>query len=57
MKTERVGVGQKRRLHGHLIVASQNLKGIYKIDGYKLVIPACCNRTRANGFKLKEGRL
>lgn len=56
-KTGRVGVGQKRRLQGHLIVASQNLKGTYKIDNYKLFSPVCCKRTRPNGFKSKEDRV
>ncbi|KAK4815809.1 hypothetical protein QYF61_007249 [Mycteria americana] len=32
------------------------LKGAYKKDGDKLFSRACCNRTRGNGFKLKEGR-
>jgi len=32
------------------------LKGPYKKDGDKLSSRACCNRTKGNGFKLKEGR-
>ena len=32
------------------------LKGAYKKDGHKHFSKACCNRTRGNGFKLKEGR-
>ena len=32
------------------------LKGACKKDGDKLFSRACCNRTRGNGFKLKEGR-
>ncbi|KAK4827153.1 hypothetical protein QYF61_015107 [Mycteria americana] len=32
------------------------LKGTYRKDGDKLFSRACCNRTRGNGFKLKEGR-
>ena len=37
-------------------MAFQYLKGAYKKDGDKLFSKACCNRTRGNGFKLKEGR-
>jgi len=33
-------------------VAFQYLKGAYKKDGDRL----CCDRTRGNGSKLKEGR-
>jgi len=47
---------EKRRLRGDLIVAFQYLKGAYKKDGDKLFSRACCNGTRGNGFKLKEGR-
>ncbi|PKU34571.1 hypothetical protein llap_15127 [Limosa lapponica baueri] len=47
---------EKRRLWGDLIAAFQYLKGSYKKDGDKLFNRACCNRTRGNGFKLKEGR-
>ncbi|KAK4824153.1 hypothetical protein QYF61_011231 [Mycteria americana] len=47
---------EKRRLQGGLIAAFQYLKGAYKKDGDKLFIRACCDRTRGNGFKLKEGR-
>ncbi|KFR02776.1 hypothetical protein Y956_06361, partial [Nipponia nippon] len=47
---------QKRRLREDLIAAFQYLKGAYKTDGDKLLSRACCNRTRGNGFKLKEGR-
>ncbi|KFW63923.1 hypothetical protein AS28_13592, partial [Pygoscelis adeliae] len=45
---------EKRRLWGDLIAAFQYLKGSYKKDGDRLFIRACCNRTRGNGFKLKE---
>ena len=41
---------------GDLIAAFQYLKGAYKKDGDKLLSRACSNRTRGNGFKLKEGR-
>ncbi|KAK4824902.1 hypothetical protein QYF61_021417 [Mycteria americana] len=47
---------QERRLWGDLIAAVQYLKGAYKKDRDKLFSRACCNSTRGNGFKLKEGR-
>ncbi|KAK4810746.1 hypothetical protein QYF61_007720 [Mycteria americana] len=47
---------EKRRLQGDLIVAFQYLKGAYKKDGDRLFSRACCDRTRGNAFKLKEGR-
>jgi len=47
---------EKRRFQEDLIVAFQYLQWIYKKDGNRLFISACCNRTRGNGFKLKEGR-
>ncbi|KAK4807038.1 hypothetical protein QYF61_018379 [Mycteria americana] len=47
---------EKRRLQGDLIAAFQYLKGPYKKDGDRLFTRACCDRTRGNGFKLKEGR-
>ncbi|KFW00808.1 hypothetical protein N327_00603, partial [Fulmarus glacialis] len=48
---------EKRRLWGDLIAAFQYLKGAYKKVGGELFSRACCNRTRGNGFKLKESRL
>ncbi|KAK4819411.1 hypothetical protein QYF61_003682 [Mycteria americana] len=48
---------EKRRLWGDFTAAFQYFKGAYKKDGDKLFSRACCNRTRGNGFKLKEGRL
>ena len=47
---------KKRRLRGDLIVASQCLKGGCRKDGDNLFSKACCDRTRGDGFKLKEGR-
>jgi len=47
---------EKRRLQGDLIVAFQYLKGAYKKDGDRLFSKACCEKTRGNGFKLKEDR-
>jgi len=37
-------------------VAFQYLKGAYRKDVDNLFSKACCDRTRSNGFKLKEGR-
>jgi len=47
---------EKKRLQGDLIVAFQYLKRAYKKDGDKLFSRACCNRTRGDGFELKEAR-
>ncbi|GAB0209085.1 hypothetical protein GRJ2_003374200 [Grus japonensis] len=47
---------EKRRLRGDLIAAFQYLKGAYRKDGEGLVTRASSDRTRGNGFKLKEGR-
>jgi len=46
---------EKSRLRGDLIAAFQYLKGACKKDGDKLFSRLCCNRTKGNGFKLKEG--
>ncbi|KFQ61723.1 hypothetical protein N334_08299, partial [Pelecanus crispus] len=46
---------EKRRLRGDLIAAFQYLKGAYRKDD-NLFSKACCDRTRSNGFKLKEDR-
>ncbi|GAB0186757.1 hypothetical protein GRJ2_001141000 [Grus japonensis] len=48
---------EKRRLWGDLITAFQYLKeGAYKKSGEGLFTRAWSDRTRGNGFKLKEGR-
>ncbi|KAK4815419.1 hypothetical protein QYF61_001407 [Mycteria americana] len=47
---------EKRMLRGDLIAAFQYLKGAYKKDGDRVFSRACSNRTRGNGFKLREGR-
>ncbi|KAK4808975.1 hypothetical protein QYF61_015209 [Mycteria americana] len=46
---------EKKRLQGDLIAALQYLKGAYKKAGERLFTRACSDRTRGNGFKLKEG--
>ncbi|KFW03449.1 hypothetical protein N327_00891, partial [Fulmarus glacialis] len=46
---------EKRMLWGDFIVAFQYLIGACKKDGDRLFSRACCDRTRGNGFKLKEG--
>ncbi|GAB0199230.1 mitochondrial enolase superfamily member 1 [Grus japonensis] len=47
---------EKRRLRGDLIAAFHYLKGAYRKDGEGQFIRECSDRTRVNGFKLKEGR-
>ncbi|GAB0183365.1 hypothetical protein GRJ2_000801800 [Grus japonensis] len=47
---------EKRRLQGDLIAAFQYLNGAYRKAGEGLFIRECSDRTRGNGFKLKEGR-
>ncbi|KAK4826887.1 LOW QUALITY PROTEIN: hypothetical protein QYF61_012075 [Mycteria americana] len=44
---------EKRRFLGDLIADFQYIKGAYKEDGKGLVIRACSNRTRHNGFKMR----
>jgi len=43
---------EKRRLRGDLRGAFQYLKR----NGDRLFSKACCDRTRSNGFNLREGR-
>ena len=47
---------EKRRLWGDLIAAFQYLKGAYKKDGDRLFSRSSSNKTKGNGFKLKEER-
>jgi len=47
---------EKRRLQGDLTVAFQYLKGAYRKDEDNLFRKVCCDRTRRNGFKLRECR-
>ncbi|KAK4832501.1 hypothetical protein QYF61_023548 [Mycteria americana] len=47
---------EKRMLQGDLTAAFQYLKGAYKKDGVRLFSRAYSDRTRGNGFNLKEGR-
>jgi len=47
---------EKRRLQEDLIAALQYLKGAYRKAREGLFTRACRDRTRGNGFKLKEGR-
>jgi len=47
---------EKRRLRGDLTAALQYPKGACRKDGENIFSRACCDRTRSNGFKLREGR-
>jgi len=46
----------KKRLRERLTAAFQYLKGACRKDGDRLFSRACSDRTRGDGFKLKEGR-
>jgi len=47
---------EKRMLQGDLIAVFQYLKGTYKKAGEGLFTKTCSDRTRSEGFKLKECR-
>jgi len=47
---------EKRRLWADLTAALQYLKGAYKKAGEALFTSTCSDRTRGNGFELKQGR-
>ena len=48
---------EKRRLHRDLTAAFQYLKRSCRKEGDRLFSRVCGDRTKGNGFKLKEGRL
>jgi len=47
---------KKRRLQCDLRADFQYLKGAYRKDGEGLFTRVCSDRTKGNGFKLKQGR-
>ena len=46
---------RRERLQGNHVVAFQYLKGTYKKERDNLFSKTCGDRTRSNGFKLREG--
>jgi len=48
---------EKRKLRGDLRAAFRCLKGAHRKDGENIFSRACCDRTRSNDFKLREGSL
>lgn len=47
---------EMRRLQVHLLATFQYLKGSCKKGGERLFSRICCNRTKGDGFKVKERR-
>ena len=47
---------EKRRLRGDLRAAFEYLKGSYRKQRDRLCGRVCGDRTRGNGFRVKEGR-
>jgi len=51
-----LGKRRQRRLQGEMVAAFQYLMGSYRKEWNRLFSRVCCDRTRGNGFKLKEDR-
>ena len=56
LREQRLFSLEKRRLQGDFTAAFQYLKRAYKQEGNQLFTWVDSDRTRGNGFKLKEGR-